>query len=69
MDTILERLPYSAARWLEGSESDIDALFRLSSVRGMEDGQARVVGLFDGEWSLKYAVEKYPLLQFKEMPE
>ena len=68
VDTILERLNYTCARWLEGPESDLDSLLRLSSVRGMEDGQARLVALFDGDWSLKFASEKYPSVAFKEMP-
>ena len=68
VDTQLERLPYTCARWLQGLESDIDALLRLSSLSGMEDGDNRLVALFDGDWSLKYATEKYPAVEFREMP-
>jgi peptide chain release factor 3 len=68
VDTILERLPYTMARWLEGSPEDINSLLRLSAIRAMEDKEGRPVGLFEAEWSLRFAQEKYPNVVFKEMP-
>jgi peptide chain release factor 3 len=69
VDTVLDRLSYTCARWLEGPPVDIEALLRLSSVRAMVDQEDRLVALFDGEWSLKFAREKYPEVEFREMPE
>jgi peptide chain release factor 3 len=69
VDTIMERLPYTIARWLEGPAEEINALLRLSALRAMEDKEGRPVALFEAEWSLRFAQEKYPNIQFKEMPE
>ncbi len=69
VETILERLSYSCARWLDGPPADIEALMRLSAVRGMEDEQGRPVALFEGDWSLRFAREKYPSITYREMPE
>lgn len=67
VDTILERLPYTIARWLEGSPEDINNLLRLSAVRAAEDRDGHPVALFEAEWSLKFAQEKYPNVVFREM--
>jgi peptide chain release factor 3 len=69
VDTKLERLPHNCARWLAGLDADIEALLRLSAVKAMEDREGRPVALFDGDWSLNYAQEKFPAIRFLEMPE
>jgi peptide chain release factor 3 len=69
VETILERLPHTCARWLDGPQADVDALLRLSAVKAMEDRDARPVALFEGDWSLNYAIEKFPTIRFLEMPE
>jgi peptide chain release factor 3 len=69
VDTILERLPHSCARWLDGPQADIEALLRLSALKAMEDRDGRPVALFEGDWSLNYAKDKYPDIRFLEMPE
>jgi len=69
VDTILERLPHTCARWLDGPAADIEALLRLSALKAMEDREGRPVALFDGDWSLRYAAEKYPSIRFLEMAE
>lgn len=67
VDAILERLPYTLARWLEGSPEDINNLLRLSALRAAEDREGRPVALFEAEWSLRFAQEKYPNVEFREM--
>jgi peptide chain release factor 3 len=67
VDAILERLPYTLARWLEGSPEDIANLLRMSAVRAAEDRDGRPVALFEAEWSLRFAQEKYPNVVFREM--
>ncbi len=69
VDTILERLPHTCARWLAGPPEEIDALLRLSALKAMEDRDGRPVALFEGDWSLRYAEEKYPSIRFMEMPD
>lgn len=68
VETIVEKLPYTMARWLEGPPEEVDALLQLSAVRAMEDREGRPVALFEGEWSLRYAREKYPNILLHEMP-
>ncbi|MEP6755743.1 MAG: peptide chain release factor 3 [Chthonomonadales bacterium] len=67
VDTIMERLSYTLARWLDGPEADITTLVRLSALRAMEDRGGRPVALFEAEWSLKFVTEKYPNVTFSEM--
>ena len=69
VDTILEILPYSIARWLEGSPDDLNNLLRLSAVRAAEDKEGTAVALFEAEWSLRFAVERYPNVTFSELAE
>ena len=69
VETILERLPHSCARWLDGPQADVDALLRLSAVKAMEDRDGRPVALFEGDWSLNYARDKFPTIRFLEMPD
>ena len=42
-------------RWFQGS-------------RKVEDGAGRLVGLFDGDWSLNYMQEQHPKVRFLEEP-
>ena len=67
VDTILERLPHTCARRLEGAADEIDAMLRLSSIKAMEDRDGRPIALFEGDWTLRYAQEKYPGIEFLEM--
>ena len=67
VDTIIERLPYTLARWLQGTPEDVNALLRLSAIRAMEDKEGKPVGLFEAEWSLRFAQEKYPNITFADM--
>ncbi len=69
VDTILEILPYSIARWLEGTPEDINNLLRLSAVRAAEDKEGTAVALFEAEWSLRFAMERYPSVTFSELAE
>ena len=57
VDTIIERLPYTLARWLQGTPEDVNALLRLSAIRAMEDKEGKPVGLFEAEWSLRFVQE------------
>jgi len=69
VETIIERMPYTTIKWLEGPEADIEALLRLSALRAVEDSEGRPAALFEGDWSLRFAQEKYPSIRFQEMPE
>ena len=54
VETILERLPYTCARWLQGPAEDVDSLLRLSAVRGMEDGAGRAIQMrFFDAWAAR----------------
>ncbi|GAA0379248.1 peptide chain release factor 3 [Bacillus horti] len=63
VDMTLQRLPYQLARWIEG-DSYKPALFQASNAKPVKDKQGRHVMLFENEYSLRWAQERYPDLKF-----
>ena len=64
----LERLSFTAARWVEGDEATMPPLVLTS--RGAlrcRDGRGRLVILFASQWDMDYCVEKNPKVVFKEV--
>jgi peptide chain release factor 3 len=65
VDVQLERLPYTIARWVEGEGFDADEFERnFSTARILLDAEERPVALFESEWWLRRAADKYPALSF-----
>lgn len=65
VETILEPLNYSAARWLEG---DSAAMSEVAAGRGRlraEDHAGQPVVLFSSEWDLRYAEENAVGVEFR----
>ncbi|MEX0912243.1 MAG: peptide chain release factor 3 [Gemmatimonadota bacterium] len=63
----LDFLPYKVARWVEGSDADVQ---RLGSGIGRSlvyDSKERPLVLFESEWSLRTAVEKEPQVRFHDI--
>ena len=61
----LDRLPFTIARWVEGENFDADEFERnFSTARVMLDAEGRPVALFETEWWLRRATDKYPELRF-----
>jgi len=63
--TILERLPFSLARWMSGPEEAIQRLPSRSELALTLDSDNQHVMLFTESFYLKYVTEKFPELRFE----
>jgi len=66
VETRLEVLPYSLARWVDGPAEEV-AAFRAYGVLRCEDGSGRQVVLFPNERELAYYGGENPRLRFVEL--
>jgi peptide chain release factor 3 len=65
VDVKLERLPFTHARWVEGDGFDADEFERnFSTAKVLLDAEDRPVALFESEWWLRRATDRYPSLAF-----
>jgi peptide chain release factor 3 len=62
VEIMLQRMPYQIARWLEGEKSALDAIRQ----RTVTDRYGRPVMLFESEYQLRMAQEKYSHIKFHE---
>ena len=66
VQTRLERLPHKISRWVEGSDEEIAKLpWRYGLVK-LNDGDGRLVALFNSEHELNYYKDKYPTIVYKD---
>jgi peptide chain release factor 3 len=65
--TVLDRLPHTLVRWVEGSEKAVGNLPAQAEVILARDSQDRTVVIFATPFLLKYYSDKYPDVTFKEM--
>jgi peptide chain release factor 3 len=64
LDADLEAAPFDAARWLSGSEAEIEK-FRAANRGGMAaDRDGAPVFLAKSAWEMGYVTEKFPQLKF-----
>jgi peptide chain release factor 3 len=66
--TKLEMLAFTHVRWLDGDPAQVKEVRWPTGTALAEDVDGRPVGLFNGEWSVKYLSEKYPEVNFLEAP-
>ncbi|MBU8908967.1 peptide chain release factor 3 [Desertibacillus haloalkaliphilus] len=64
-DIQLERLPFSFARWIEGDEQALEKFKRMQR-NLVTDRDGRIVCLFENEFQMRTAQDKYPDIQFYE---
>jgi peptide chain release factor 3 len=64
--TILERMPYSLARWVSGPEDKVKRIVSRADVILTTDSDGRYVALFREPFYLRYTMEKNPDLKFEE---
>lgn len=64
VDITLQRMSYQIARWIEGDKATIDTLAGRSQT--VRDRYGRLVMLFDSEYQLRMAQDKYPSITFHE---
>jgi peptide chain release factor 3 len=65
--TDLKPLTFSLARWVEGPEALIESLPIHNEALLARDSKDKLVMLFNSAFYLRYFVEKYPELTFKEI--
>jgi peptide chain release factor 3 len=69
LDADLEASPYDAARWISGSEADIEKFLSVYRGQMAEDRDAAPVFLAKSTWELGYVAEKFPKIAFAKTRE
>ena len=64
VDILLQRMPYQIARWIDGDKATIDSLMQRSQT--VRDRYDRPVMLFESEYQLRVAQDKYSSIKFHE---
>lgn len=62
VDVQLQRMNYQHARWLVGETID-PSKFRINSTV-VEDKKGNLVALFENEYAMNSAIEKFPEIKF-----
>ncbi|WP_202078421.1 peptide chain release factor 3 [Caldalkalibacillus salinus] len=62
VDMSLQRLPYQIARWVDGDFKP--SAFQVSNAKPAKDKEGRPVVLFENEFNLRWASERFPDLAF-----
>lgn len=69
VETIMEPLGYSAARWVSGDEAEITTIGNARGRMRAEDKAGHPVILFTTEWDLRYAEEHAENVTFQSLSE
>jgi peptide chain release factor 3 len=69
VDTQMDVLSYTAARWVSGDEDEITAISNGRGRMRAEDRAGRQVILFTTEWDLRYAEENAKNVTFSALAE
>ncbi|HVZ38094.1 MAG TPA: peptide chain release factor 3 [Candidatus Kapabacteria bacterium] len=64
VEVLLSPLPYVAARWLSGPQSELESPVLYSGTQVVKDSDGLPVMLFQSEWHINAAQEKNPRLTF-----
>ncbi|MGF1588698.1 MAG: peptide chain release factor 3 [Pleurocapsa sp.] len=67
VETAIEPLPYSVARWVHGGWSALEKAGRIFNAIAVKDNWGRPVLLFKNEWNLRQIQEDKPELQLKSI--
>ena len=65
VETRIEPLAHSCARWIFGSDGDLQAVNWPTQAIRTEDQQGRLMVLFSTEWELKFFIERNPRLDIR----
>lgn len=63
VDMQMQRLPYTLARWVDGDEYKPES-FTASNAKAVKDRNGKHVILFENEFNLRWAQERFPDLAF-----
>ncbi|RKD22616.1 peptide chain release factor 3 [Ammoniphilus oxalaticus] len=67
VDVTMQHLPYEYARWIGGTKKQVEGFAGGSNVV-VRDKEDRLVALFQNEFGLRWAQERYPELEFYDTP-
>ncbi|HYI26073.1 MAG TPA: peptide chain release factor 3 [Thermomicrobiales bacterium] len=67
VETVMEPLAYSMARWVSGDDAEITAIGNGRGRMRAEDRDGRPVVLFTTEWDLRFAGEQATNVEFQSM--
>lgn len=67
VETLLEPLPFSVARWVEGGWDVLEKVGRLFNTTTVKDTWGRPVLLFKNEWNLRQIESDHPELQLRSV--
>ena len=67
VETLVEPLPYTVARWVEGGWEKIETLGRLFNTTTVKDSWNRPVLLFRNEWNVNQLLGDHPSLQLRSI--
>jgi peptide chain release factor 3 len=65
-DVVLDRLPFTIARWVNGAGFDARAFDWEGNRQTVEDRDGAPLVLFRDEWALSHAKEKHPAFSFSD---
>lgn len=65
VETLLEHLPYSVARWVGGGWDALQKVGRLFNTATVKDSWGRPVLLFRNEWNCQQVEGEHPVLELK----
>lgn len=67
VETLLEALPYSVARWVDGGWEALNKVGRLFNTATVKDSWGRPVLLFRNEWNYQQVEGEHPELKLKKV--
>ena len=67
VETRLDMLPYTLARWVENSWADLDEISSLFNAMIAKDSQGRPIILFKNEWTIQNFVENNSFLKLSKI--
>ena len=69
LDADLEASPYDTARWLSGSDAEIEKFLTVYRAQVAQDRDRAPVFLAKSNWELGYVADKFPALRFAKTRE
>ncbi|MGF1575403.1 MAG: peptide chain release factor 3 [Cyanophyceae cyanobacterium] len=67
VETRLDMLPYTLARWVENSWADLDEISSLFNAMIAKDSQGRPIILFKNEWTIQNFIENNSFLKLSKI--
>ncbi|HCR66941.1 MAG TPA: peptide chain release factor 3, partial [Oceanicaulis sp.] len=69
IDVVFEASPYDTARWISGSDADLEAFIDRHKTAVAEDIDGDPVFMAKSAWEVNYSQEKFPNITFSATKE